>query len=74
MRTCIFFLNGLLFVFCSWTNPVREFYVSPNGSDKNPGTKVKPFLSFNKAKEAVGQMIASGSKNKEIHVYFREGT
>ena len=48
--------------------------MSPGGNDNNPGTKGKPFLSFNKAKEAVNQMIADGSKNEEIHVYFREGT
>ncbi len=74
MKTYLFLLSTLVFTFCSCTNNIREFYVSPGGNDNNPGTKGKPFLSFNKAKEAVNQMIADGSKNEEIHVYFREGT
>jgi len=74
MKTNLFLLTALVFTFCSWTNSVKEFYVSPDGSDNHPGTKGKPFLTFNKAKERVSQMIAGGSKNKEIRVYFREGT
>lgn len=31
----------------------REFYVGPKGSDKNPGTKAKPFASLEKAKDAI---------------------
>lgn len=35
-------------------NPVcaTEFYVSPNGDDRNPGTKEKPFFTLKKAKNA----------------------
>jgi len=50
MKTYLFLLNALLFTFCSCTNNIKELYVSPNGSDNNPGTKGKPFLSFNKEK------------------------
>jgi parallel beta-helix repeat protein len=33
--------------------PVREFYISPNCSDSNPGTKEAPFSSFKKADSVV---------------------
>jgi hypothetical protein len=52
----------------------KEFYVSPTGKDSNPGTMSQPFLSFNKAKEAVSKIITDGAENQEIHVYFRGGT
>ena len=32
---------------------VRDFYISPQGSDSNPGTKAGPFLSFAKADSVV---------------------
>jgi parallel beta-helix repeat protein len=31
----------------------QEFFISPNGNDKNPGTKEKPFATLEKAREAV---------------------
>jgi parallel beta-helix repeat protein len=34
-------------------NPVQEFYISPDGSDSNPGTKAAPFSSFEKADSVV---------------------
>ena len=73
MKTHLFLLIVLILTFCSCSNN-EEFYVSPTGNDKNPGTKGQPFLSFNKAKEKVSQIIANGTKNEEIHLYFRGGT
>ena len=34
-------------------NPIRELYISPDGSDSNPGTKSAPFSSFEKADSVV---------------------
>src|SRR5437867_3923420 len=33
--------------------PIRAFYISPYGSDFNPGTKEAPFLTFKKADSVV---------------------
>ena len=48
-----------------------EFYVSPNGSDSNPGTLDQPFLSLLKAKEVVAAEIPS--MTDDIIVYFKGG-
>ena len=74
MKTHLFLMILLMLLFCSCTSNIKEFYVSPTGNDNNPGTKGQPFLSFNRTKEAVSQIIANGTKNKEIQVYFRGGT
>lgn len=56
---------------CTGASP--EFYVSPDGSDDNPGTIEQPFLSINKARDAVRLLIKSGLSSG-VNVYFREGT
>lgn len=68
-------LAGLLisFLLVSCNEQAGTFYVSPDGSDDNKGTKSKPFASLNKAKDAVLQVIADGTNDQEIFVYFREG-
>lgn len=48
-----------------------DFYVSKNGSDENDGTKEKPFLTIEKAVEAVRSTDKNG-KNK-ISVCIEEG-
>jgi hypothetical protein len=74
MKPHLFLMILLMQIFCSCKNNNMKFYVSPSGKDSNPGTKGQPFLSFNKAKEAVSQIIANGTENQEIDVYFRGGT
>ncbi len=34
-------------------NSIHEFYISPDGSDRNPGTRKAPFVSFKKADSVV---------------------
>jgi hypothetical protein len=48
----------------------QDFYISPNGNDKNPGTKQKPFASINRAKQAV---IKINNGTKPVTVYLRQG-
>lgn len=50
----------------------REFYVSLNGSDQNPGTKAKPFLTIQKARQAVRTELTNGM-NGDITVYLADG-
>ena len=49
----------------------KAFYVSPNGSDKHPGTEKEPFATLEKAKSAVRQVGTNARGN--IVVYFRGG-
>ena len=48
----------------------QTIFVSPRGVDKNPGTKGKPVLTFDKAKE-LARKIPAGSS---VEVVFAEGT
>ena len=50
----------------------KDFYVSPNGNNKNRGTKDAPFATIQKAKKAVRNLIARGV-NEDINVYLFGG-
>ncbi len=49
-----------------------EFYVSPSGSDKNPGTKAKPFQTIAHARDHVATI--HGKMTDDIVVYLGGGT
>lgn len=51
---------------------IEELYVAPNGSDKNPGTKDRPFKTLSRARLEVRKGIHS--QENGIRVYVREGT
>ena len=71
-KLIIIIISTLIFNACSFND--SAIFVSPTGDDKNPGTKNKPFLSINRAKEAVIEAISEGAENEEIKVYIRGGT
>lgn len=50
-----------------------DFYVSPNGSDKNPGSISKPFATLERARDAVRLSIVGGL-SKDVKVNLRGGT
>jgi hypothetical protein len=49
-----------------------NFFVSTNGSDKNPGTKEKPFATLDRAREAVRD-AKKKQTSRSINVYLRKG-
>ncbi len=49
-----------------------EFYVSPSGSDKNPGTKAKPFQTIAHARDSVAKI--NGKMTGDIVVHLAGGT
>lgn len=49
-----------------------SYYVSPSGSDSNPGTLAAPFLTITKARDVVRTI--NGSMSGDIFVYLRGGT
>ncbi len=52
--------------------PTEIAFVSPNGSDNNPGTKEKPFATIKKVQQKVRQM--NEDMSSDMIVYLREGT
>ncbi len=71
-------LIRLLFIvalFLAQPGPARaDFYVAPAGSDANPGTKSKPFVSLERARDAVRSRKASPSAARErITIWVRGG-
>ena len=58
------------------TGRAGEFFVSPAGSDRNPGTKERPFLTLERARDAV-RAFKSGSRRaaeERTTVWISEGT
>lgn len=51
----------------------RQFYVSPDGADSNPGTLTEPYATVQRAKQAVRQ-AKGGSLDRNVVVWLREGT
>lgn len=58
-------ISSLLFLFVSIVSFAATWYVAPNGSDANPGTKEQPFLTLQKAQS----FVSPGDT-----VYVRGGT
>jgi len=50
-----------------------EFFVSPNGSDANAGTKAKPFATLERARDATRARKASQSAFREAVTIFLRG-
>jgi len=48
------------------------YYVSPTGSDNNPGTMNEPFQTITKARDVVRTI--NGSMSGDIYIYLRGGT
>ena len=60
---------GLLLVLLAGRLWAADIYVSPAGDDKNSGTKVKPFASIARARDAARKI-----KGQAVTVLLREGT
>ena len=67
MKTAFIFLAASVVLAWSWFPHGPELYVSPAGSDANPGTKKQPFLTLEAARNAARQL--PGEKT----IFIREG-
>lgn len=68
MRQIVFAAALALLVFHS-TVLAADFYVSPQGSDQNPGTGENPFATLAAARDAVRRRIANGmQENITVHL------
>lgn len=50
------------------------FYVSPSGSDANPGTEAAPFQTLQQARGAVRALPDSAFQNQDAYILLRGGT
>ncbi|MFM8551855.1 MAG: right-handed parallel beta-helix repeat-containing protein [Nitrospiraceae bacterium] len=50
-----------------------EFWVSPHGHDADPGTRTAPFLTVERAREAVAKVDKTRREEGEIVVYLEDG-
>ncbi len=71
-------MKTLIAVFCllsiSPTALAEEFFVSPHGSDKNPGTREKPFQSLERARDALRLKARAKMKpSKEAEMVWLSG-
>jgi hypothetical protein len=64
-------------LFCAWPAEAsvasRAFWLSPSGSDVNPGTKTAPFATLARAQQAVRRTLRL-EPNADVTVIFRGGT
>lgn len=51
-----------------------SFWVSTTGNDAGPGTKEQPFLTLQRARDAVRALPSNAFKDQDVHVYIEEGT
>lgn len=71
MRTS--FLIGILITLVNTVGYSIDYYVSPKGSDKNPGTIHKPFKTLKQARDAVRIYKKGNNKPENITVWLRGG-
>jgi len=72
MKICITVITFFLTLSVALGAPVKELYVSPNGSDNAKGSMRKPFASIAYAKEKVKE-YKEDNPSTEIIVYIRGG-
>src|SRR5690554_4278981 len=63
----------LVLLLSSCNSNSNTFFVAPDGSDDNSGSKSSPFQSIERAKQAVSDLIAEGTTDEEIKVWLRGG-
>ena len=51
-----------------------SFWVSPNGNDSNPGTEELPFLTLQRARDAVRALPSIAFKDLDVYVFLEDGT
>ena len=78
MNSCSFTSSTtLLLLFCTTAGAVTataDLFVSPTGSDANPGSRAKPFATLEHARDAVRELKRAGKVHKAgLTVWLRGG-
>ncbi|MGH7953467.1 MAG: right-handed parallel beta-helix repeat-containing protein, partial [Limisphaerales bacterium] len=73
-----FFAGGLLLLSCLAAAPANgaEFWVSPDGNDRNPGTQARPFASVAQARKKIRELrrLSETPLNEPMKIILRGGT
>ncbi len=69
-KLSVIFLLSLTFA-CNYSDQ-KEFYISPYGNDNNKGTFEKPFLTLEKARDAIRLIKQEKDFPKEELLFFSE--
>ncbi len=70
----LFFFFMPLAVLYADQAPTYIFYVSPTGSDANPGTEAAPFKTLQQAQNVVRLLPDSAYQNQDVYILLRGGT
>ena len=63
---------GLMGLGLSLGLQAKDYFISPQGSDSNPGTLAKPFASLEQARDSI-RSLSLQEKQEDINVYLRGG-
>lgn len=74
MKKFFYFLLIPLSLFSANFIQTYIFFVSPDGSDSNPGTQEAPFLTIQRARDAVRALPSKAFKQQDVYVLLRGGT
>ena len=63
---------GLMGLGLSLGLQAKDYFISPQGSDSNPGTLAKPCASLEQARDSI-RSLSLQEKQEDINVYLRGG-
>ncbi len=67
-------LNATALAFATTASLAADFYVTPNGSDANPGTQTQPFATLERARDAIRALKKAGPLKEPVTVWLGGGT
>lgn len=67
-------LNATALAFATTASLAADFYVTPNGSDANPGTQAQPLATLERARDAIRALKQAGPLKEPVTVWLGGGT
>lgn len=66
--------NATALAFATTASLAADFYVTPNGSDANPGTQTQPLATLERARDAIRSLKQAGPLKEPVTVWLGGGT
>lgn len=67
-------LNATALALATTASLAADFYVTPNGSDANPGTQTQPLATLERARDAIRSLKQAGPLKAPVTVWLGGGT
>ena len=67
-------LNATALAFATTASLAADFYVTPNGSDANPGTQTQPLATLERARDVIRALKQAGPLKEPVTVWLGGGT